>query len=91
MMIGAVTVWLSERSCFWWINEIGILLEIVGALTVVLAAFRSRAEIKGIPDSWDAELATKLRNIIAAQAFTELTGFGLLTLGLFAQLIGGFA
>lgn len=86
----ATAEWFSEQSYFWWVNEVGILLEIVGALVIVLSAFRSRARIKDIPDSWDAELATKLRDIIAAQAFTELTGFGLLALGLLGQLIAGF-
>lgn len=66
------------------------MLEIGGAVLVVWAAFRSRKQIKDIPDSWDAELPVKLRDIIARQAFTELKGFGLLTVGLFCQMIGGF-
>ncbi len=83
--------WLSQQSCFWWMNAIGILLEIVGAFVIVFSAFRTRARIKDIPDSWDADLAVKLRDIISAQAITELTGFGLLALGLLGQLLAGFA
>jgi hypothetical protein len=38
-----------------------------------------RSEIKDIPDSWDAELTIKLRNVISEQAFTELKGFILIS------------
>ena len=82
--------WFAERSWFWWVNEIGIVLEIVGATIIVVAAFRSRARIKDTEDTWNADLSVKLRDIIASQAFTELKGFGLLALGLVGQMIGGF-
>lgn len=82
--------WLSEHDWTWWINELGILLEIVGAIIVVIAAFESQAEIKHVKDTWDAELPTKLRDIIATQAFTELRGFGLLAVGLLCQFGAGF-
>lgn len=86
----AVLKLLAERTCFWWINEAGIVLEIIGAAWLVLAAFKSRNEIKDIPDSWDAELPEKLRNAVASQAITELYGFVLLALGLICQMIGTF-
>jgi hypothetical protein len=81
---------LAERTCYWWINETGIVLEIVGAALLVVAAFKSRNKIKDIPDSWDAELAMKLRDTIASQAMTELKGFVLLAIGLIFQMVGGF-
>lgn len=81
---------LSERTCYWWINETGIVLEIVGAALLVVAAFESRNKIKNIPDSWDAELAVRIRDTIAAQAITELKGFVLLAVGLVLQMVGGF-
>ena len=90
MSMEAMLRFLSERNCLWWVNEIGILLEVSGAILVVWAAFRSRKQIKDIPDSWDAELPSKLRDIIAGQAFTELKGFGLLAIGLLCQMVGGF-
>ena len=77
-------------NCYWWLNQIGILFEVVGALTVVGAAFRTRRKIKDLPDSWDGELPIRLRDVIASQAFTELGGFGLLAFGLLMQLVGGF-
>jgi len=55
---------------------------------LVTAAFKSRGEIKGIENTWDADLATKLRDVVATQAFTELKGFILLALGLACQMIG---
>ena len=81
--------WLAQQCWTWWVNETGILLEVAGALLILVAAFRSRAAIKDIPDSWDAELPVKLRDIISAQAYTELTGFALLAIGLLGQMVGG--
>ncbi len=81
---------LYERNVFWWINEAGIVLEIIGAALLVIAAFKSRNQIKDIQNTWDAELAVKLRDTIAAQAFTKLTGFVFLAIGLACQMVGGF-
>jgi hypothetical protein len=79
-----------EQSGYWWVNQVGILLEVVGAIIIVLAAFATRSKIKDIRDTYDAELPEKLRDVIANQAITELWGFGLLSTGLMGQLIGGF-
>lgn len=81
---------ISAKSCWWWINELGIVLEILGAALLVFAAFRSRKEIKDISDTWDADLAEKLRDTISGQAITELKGFVLLAVGLFLQMVGAF-
>jgi len=80
----------SGRGLVWWINEAGIFLEIVGAILIVFAAFRTRKHIKDIGDIWKPSLAEQLRDVISNQAFTELKGFGLLAVGLICQMIGGF-
>lgn len=85
----SICAWFAERSWFWWVNEVGIVFEIVGATIIVIAAFHGRARIKHIEDTRDADLSVKLRDIIASQAFTELKGLGLLALGLIGQMIGG--
>lgn len=85
-----VLKYLSERTCYWWMNESGIVLEIIGAALLVVAAFKSRNKIKNISGAWDAELDVKLRDTIAAQAVTELKGFVLLAVGLVFQMVGGF-
>jgi hypothetical protein len=87
----SVLNFLSGRNWFWWVNEIGIFLEVIGAALLVSAAFRSRSQIKDIKDTWDANLTEKIRDIIADQAFTELKGFVLLAVGLVCQIIGGFS
>ncbi|MBI4915938.1 MAG: hypothetical protein HY825_08820 [Acidobacteria bacterium] len=80
---------LSARSCYWWMNELGIILEIVGAALLVVAAFKSRNAIKDLGDTWDANLTEELRDMIASQAITELRGFVLLAFGLILQMVGG--
>ena len=84
-----MTGMIVNRSLFWWINELGILLEIIGALVIVISAFRTRSKIRDLPNSFEGDLATTLRDTIANQAFRELFGFGLLACGLFMQMIGG--
>lgn len=66
---------LCERSLLWWVNEAGIVLEIVGAAVIVFAAFNSRAQIRNVEHTLGGDLSIKLRNMIADQAFTELKGF----------------
>jgi hypothetical protein len=80
---------LSNRSCDWWLNEVGILLQFIGAAFLVVAGFRTRAALKDVPDSWGANLSERLRDATAEQAFTGLYGFVLLGAGLFAQLVAG--
>ncbi|MGD9842134.1 MAG: hypothetical protein AB7U99_04410 [Steroidobacteraceae bacterium] len=66
------------------------MLEILGAALLVVSALRSRAKIKHIRDTYETDLAEKLRDTIANQAITELWGFALLFIGLMMQMIGGF-
>jgi hypothetical protein len=81
-------MWL-ERSCDWWLNETGILLQLIGSIFLVVAGFRTRTALKDIPDSWDANLTEKLRDALAEQAFTGLYGFIFMGAGLLSQLIAG--
>lgn len=78
-----------DRSLLWWINQTGIALEIIGAMLIVIAAFQTRGRIKDIVDTWNAELPKKLRDVISAQAYTELRGFSLFAVGLVCQMIVG--
>jgi hypothetical protein len=78
-------------DCYWWINQTGIVLEVIGAIVIVAAAFKTKHEIKNIPDVWEPSLSEILRDVIARQAHTELAGFSLLGIGLIMQFIGGFA
>lgn len=78
----------SDRTLFWYISEVGIFIEIVGAVIIVASAFKSRNAIKDIQNTYDADLPVILRDIVATQAFTELKGFGLLAFGLVMQMIG---
>lgn len=75
---------------FWRINQAGIVFEIIGAVLIVVSAFKTRRKIKNVPDTWETDLTEKLRDIISNQAFTELWGFGFLAIGLVMQFIGGF-
>jgi hypothetical protein len=80
---------LASHPCDWWLNELGILLQLIGAGFLVVAGFRTRSALKDIPDSWEANLAVKLRDALAEQAFTGLYGFIFLGAGLLAQLVAG--
>lgn len=81
-------MWL-ERSSDWWLNETGILLQLIGSIFLVVAGFRTRTALKDIPDSWDANLTEKLRDALAEQAFTGLYGFIFMGAGLLSQLTAG--
>lgn len=85
-----IDAFLASRSLLWWVNQVGIALEIIGAMLIVIAAFQARGRIKNIADAWDTALAEKLRDVISDQAYTELRGFSLLAVGLVCQMIGGF-
>ncbi|MBX9915862.1 MAG: hypothetical protein K2Y07_01275 [Nitrosomonas sp.] len=80
----------NSEEILWCINQTGIIFEIVGAVIIVVSAFKTRKKIKDVPDFWEADLTEKLRDIISNQAFTELLGFGFLAIGLVMQFIGGF-
>ena len=73
-----------------WTSEIGILLELGGALWIVRAAFRNRRRVEGLDGTWKG--MDKLPDVAAAiqgQAITQFWGFVFLGLGLALQFIGG--
>lgn len=86
----SVLQFLMGKQWDWWVNQSGIILEIIGAGVLVVAAFRSRTAIKELKDVWKPSLPEVLRDTIANQALTELKGFVLLTAGLLLQMLSGF-
>jgi threonine/homoserine/homoserine lactone efflux protein len=70
---------------------VGTVLELAGAGWLVWSAYRTRRRIKNIPDSWDAELAVKLRDAMAGQAHDQLFGFTALVVGVAIQLMQQFS
>jgi hypothetical protein len=79
-----------DRTLFWCLNEAGILLEIVGALVLVISEFNSRNRLRHIQDTFDADLAIHLRDAITGQAVTELWGFVVFGGGLLMRGIAAF-
>lgn len=84
--------WIPQknRDLLWWVNQSGILLEIVGAALIVFAAVRNRKALKRLEDTWDGGALERLRDVVAGQAITEVRGFILLFSGLVFQLLGAF-
>ncbi len=80
---------IHGMSIFWWSNQVGIALEIIGAAIIVVGAFVSRRKIKGVPHTFGENLVEDIRDIISRQAIVELVGFGLLAVGLAMQFAGG--
>ena len=79
------------RDSFWYLNEAGILLEIVGAVYIVLGSFRARGRIRKMFDGLQGfKEMTQIREIMRDQAKMELYGFLFLSGGLILQFIGGF-
>ena len=76
---------------FWITTELGILLEIVGAMYIVLGSFRARRKIDLIFRGLEGlKHLRNVRDILKNQARMELNGFLFLSSGLIMQFIGGF-
>ena len=64
------------QDTFWFIGEAGILLEIVGAVYIVLGSYRARKQIdqmfRGLQGLREIP---KIRDILRNQARMELNGF----------------
>ena len=74
------------------VGQFGILLEFVGALIIVVAAFRNRKKVENLNSTWEGiEYLDEVREAIQGQAITEFRGFLLLGIGLALQFIGGFS
>lgn len=79
-------------SCYWAIGQAGIVLEIVGAATLVISAWKaSRKILKHKTDIDHIQYAVdELISYTNGQFRTQAIGFVLLVLGLVMQFIGGF-
>lgn len=81
----------TGMNIYWLIAEAGILLEIVGAMYIVLGSWRARRQIdrifRGIEGLFEIR---KVRDILQNQARMELNGFLFLSSGLIMQFVGGF-
>ena len=74
------------------VGQFGILLEFVGALIIVVAAFRNRKKVENLNSTWEGiEYLDEVREAIQGQAITEFRAFFLLGIGLALQFIGGFS
>ena len=58
------------------IGQFGILLEFVGALIIVVAAFRNKMKVAALNSTWEGiGYLDEVREAIQAQAITEFRGF----------------
>lgn len=81
-----------QPDLFWIMTEIGILLEIVGAVYIVRGSFLARRQIQRIFSGLEGLREIRhIRDILHNQARMELNGFLFLSAGLIMQFIGGFA
>jgi uncharacterized membrane protein len=81
-----------QLDYFWLATQVGILLEIVGALYIVLGSFRARRKIDFIFKGFEGlKELRNIRDILRNQARMELIGFLFLSSGLIMQFIGGFS
>lgn len=80
-----------QFEVFWLVTELGILLEIVGAVYIVLGSLRARRKIDRMFHGLEGLLEIRnIREILQNQARMELNGFLFLSTGLIMQFIGGF-
>lgn len=80
-----------QLDLFWLITELGILLEIVGAVYIVVGSLRARKLIDRMFRGLEGLLEIRnVRDILQNQARMELVGFLFLSTGLIMQFLGGF-
>ena len=91
MKIGTQEYTLATRDIFWYLNETGNLLEIVGALYIVLGSYRARGRIRKMFDDFQGlKELTQIHEVLRDQAKMELYAFLCLGGGLILLLISGF-
>ncbi len=79
-----------QLDYFWLTTEFGILLEIVGAVYIVLGSLRARSKIDQMFKGFEGLLEIRnIREILRSQARMEFNGFLFLSTGLIMQFIGG--
>lgn len=79
-------------DCLWAAGQTGILLEILGAGTMVVSAYKTSKTIRQHKTDSDhvEDAIQQLMEDASNQFRTQSIGFTLLAIGLFMQLIGGF-
>lgn len=78
-------------NCYWAIGQAGILLEILGAGTMVISAYKTSRNIRHHKTDTDhvEDAILQLMAEASNQFKTQSIGFTLLALGLTMQFIGG--
>lgn len=75
-----------------WVGQIGIILEVIGAGYIVFAAYRSHMNLKNKSHSIDAaDVMESTLDEVRGQYKKELIGFSILLIGLAMQFIGNFS
>lgn len=81
-----------QMDYFWLVTELGILLEIIGAVYIVLGSLRARGKIDQMFKGIEGLLEIRnIREILRNQARMEFNGFVFLSTGLIMQFVGGFS
>ena len=87
----SVMALLEGHSLTWYLQEAGILLEIIGAWYMVQATFRARRRITNMFSGWEGfKEIPRIKQVLQNQARTETIGFFLLGTGLLMQFVAGF-
>ena len=83
----------KKMNCtLFWIGQIGIFLEVIGAGYIVFAAYKSHTNLKNKSHSIDAaDLMESTLIEVRGQYKKELKGFSILLIGLAMQFIGNFS
>jgi hypothetical protein len=80
-----------NSQLFWNLGQLGLLLEIVGALYIAVSSISIHQRIsKLLFNLWGFREIPKIVVTMQNQARTDITGFFLLASGLVLQFIGNF-
>ena len=82
-----------NTNCLWYIGQVGILLEILGAGLIVYFAYTARQKVGVLKTDMDylQEAIDTVLEEVGSQFRKQITGFLLLGLGLIMQFVGNFA
>ena len=80
-----------ELELFWLVGQVGILLELFGALYIAIVSVSIHRRVRRLFSAFDGWLELPyLVAEIRKQAKTDIIGFAMLAGGLLLQFIGGF-
>ncbi len=80
-----------DQNFYWFIAQFGLLLEVTGALYIVVASLIARRRVQRLFFGWQGlKEIPKVLETIQNQAKTEIVGFLILAAGLVLQFLGGF-